>query len=434
MSFQVEKNTMSLLKLFSGPSPQKLAQKGDALFADGHWGEAKLAYERALYKLEKRSGQGGGGPAEVQLAAKILQAREALAREHQQNAADLVENGCFEEARELLDLAMTVTADDQFRTTLEAQLQALAARQQQAGASPVPDLLSGLEEDEADDQGEGLEPFGEASETEYFFALCSTLPDEVRDAYLNYGEEFKAGYTALNRGDFETAAQSLTRAMTQNPQPESYIPLELATACLNLGQLAEAQALLENFISHHPDALPAYQLLCEIFWDQKAFERVDALLATLPPELGASLAAVRLKGENLYQAGHFEQAASFYQDFLDGFGWQEAVARELAKVYETLQQPCAARALYGELMGRCSSCHARIDPEIKHKYAELSFAAGLREEDILELYLSLAREIPENAAVYFDRISRIYAARGNSLEAERFRAFSARAIAEREKG
>jgi hypothetical protein len=48
---------MSLLKLFSGPSPEKLEEKGDALFAAGHWGQAKLAYEGALDKRQKRSDQ-----------------------------------------------------------------------------------------------------------------------------------------------------------------------------------------------------------------------------------------------------------------------------------------------------------------------------------------------------------------------------------------
>ena len=47
---------MSLLKLFTGPPPEKLEEKGDALFAAGHWGQAKLAYEGSLDKRQKRSG------------------------------------------------------------------------------------------------------------------------------------------------------------------------------------------------------------------------------------------------------------------------------------------------------------------------------------------------------------------------------------------
>jgi hypothetical protein len=83
-------------------------------------------------------------------------------------------------------------------------------------------------------------------------------------------------------------------------------------------------------------------------------------------------------------------------------------------------------------MDQCSSCHSRIDPVVKHKYAELCFEAGNTGTDILEMYLSLAQEIPENAAHYFDRISLIYSDRGNLSEAERFRSFAARAQAERE--
>ena len=71
-------------------------------------------------------------------------------------------------------------------------------------------------------------------------------------------------------------------------------------------------------------------------------------------------------------------------------------------------------------MNQCSSCHARLDPEIKQKFADLSFASGLNTTEVLELYLSLAREIPENAADCYRKISRIYAARGNEAESRRF--------------
>jgi tetratricopeptide (TPR) repeat protein len=270
----------------------------------------------------------------------------------------------------------------------------------------------------------------EASEDDYFLALCSTLPEEVRDAYLAYGEDFKNGYISLNRGDFEAAAQSLSRAMEQNPQPESYIPLELASAELNLNRSAEARELLENFLEHHPHALPAYQLLCEIHWEAEDFARVDALLASLPEELAESVAAVLLKGETLLRAGRHTDARDFYRQFLKVYDWNDTAARELAKAHEALNESAEARAVYREIIGRCDSCRARIDPEIKHRYAELCFADGLHTTEILEMYLALAREIPENAARYFDRVSRIYAAQDNPAEAERFRSFARRAAAE----
>ena len=413
---------MSLLKLFSGPSPEKLEEKGDALFATGHWGQAKLAYEGSLDKRQKRSGQ--DTDAQHRLAEKIRETADALAREHRQTAQNLIEGGYDDEARALLTLAMEVAADPQFKAELDVQLQALTfPRSHPNGREPIVYAVKLEDKDPLPD---------EASEDDYFLALCGTLPEEVRDAYRAYGKDFKSGYIALNRGDFQAAAESLSRAMEQNPQPESYIPLELASAKLNLDRPDEARELLENFLEHHPHALPAYQLLCEIHWEEEDFDRVDALLASLSEELAESVAAVLLKGETLMRAGRHADARDFFRHFLEIYDWNDTVARELAKSHEALNESAEARAVYREIIGRCDSCRARIDPEIKHRYAELCFADGLYTTEILEMYLALAREIPENAAGYFDRVSRIYAAQGNPTEAERFHSFARRAAAERD--
>ena len=413
---------MSLLKLFSGPSPEKLEEKGDGFFAAGHWGQAKLAYDGSLDKRQKRSGP--DVEAQRRLAEKIRAVADALAEEHRQTAQDLIDGGYDEEARALLALAAEVAADPRLKSEIGAQLQALThSRHHPAGLAPF--VTAARFEDE--------HPFSdETAEDDYFLVLCGTLPDEVRNEYLAYGEDFKRGYVALNRGDFQAAAANLSRAMAQNPQPESYVPLELAAAELNLDRPAEARDLLEAFLEHHPHALPAYQLLCEIHWEAKDFAGADALLASLPEELAESVAAVLLKGETLVRAGRHADASDFYGQFLKVYGWNDAVARELAKAHEALNESAAARAVYREIIGRCGGCRARIDPEIKHRYAELCFADDLYTTEILEMYLALAREIPQSAAHYFDRVSRIYAAQGNSTEAERFRSFASRAAAERD--
>jgi tetratricopeptide (TPR) repeat protein len=414
--------TMSLLNLFSGSSPEKLEQKGDALFDAKLWGQAKQAYDRAFHKLERRDGQNAVD--KERISHKIRQTREALAREHQQAAVNYLEGGHVDEARNMLDLAMEITADDQFKQELKDQLHGIELRQNHEINKKVPNIIN--DQEEIDDTTE------EITDDDYFHALCGTLPQEVQDAYLEYDEDFKTGYIALNRGDFQTAALSLSRAMENNPRPDSYIPLELAAAYLNLGRLTESQELLESFLQHHPDALPAYQFLCEIYWERRDFHRADTLLASIPDEFAESVAIVLLKGETLYQAENYEAARDYYHDFLNTYGWNDTVATELAKVYEALDEPDRARDIYKEMMDRCNSCRTRIAPMIKHRYAELCFAVGMYGTEILELYISLAREVPDNAAHYFERISQIYTAQGNDSEAERFRSFSKRAEAERD--
>lgn len=414
---------MSLMKLFSGPTPEKLESKGDTLFASGLWGQAKQAYERALHKLEKAAIT---EPRQHrQLQDKIQEACEALARGHQEDALNYLDGGYAEEARAALTLAMEISRDATFRDELAEQLATLNARPE-VDYEPLDTMP--VEAPTLDDSEITSSPA--ASRDEFFQALCHTLPDEVGKAYQGYGEDFIDGYVALNNGDFDTALTHLERAMAATPGPDSFIPLELATAYVNNGRLEDARELLEQVRLHHPEALPAYQLLCDIYWEQGETAQAEALLASLPPHLTKSRAVMLLKGETLYRTGHFEQARDFYRHFLEAYGWDDGMAQELAKAHEALNERSEAREQYREIMGRCSSCHARVDPQIKHKYAELSFAEGLKGPDVLELYLSLAREIPANAAIYFDRISQIYFAQGNDAEGERFRAFALRAQAE----
>ncbi len=297
---------MAWFNLFSGPTAERLEHKGDALGAAGFWGAAKLEYERAYRKLEAAPVQDQGTL--YRLEEKIAATREALAGEHHRKASDLAAIGDFKEALDLVELALALTDDGALKATLDQQRREIEtiqnAERRQTLSAP---------EDVWDPEEESV---GVQSPDEAFRALCGTLPDPVRRAYLGYGADFKTGYLALNNGDFETAADDLARALETRNAADSYIPLELATACLQLNRPEQARQLLETLLQHHPDTLPAYQILCEIYWEQGAFDRADALLASIPGDLATSLAVFVLKGETLFQAGHFDVAKTFYRDFL----------------------------------------------------------------------------------------------------------------------
>jgi predicted Zn-dependent protease len=357
-----------------------------------------------------------GAELKTRLQEKIHQTKEALALGHEQNADDLIESGFYDDARELYILAQELTENPKQKKELEIKLKELDFQLDRTLTEDLPDL--DIEAQEA------REPEFPEQEDEYFRALCGTLPNEVQKDYLSYGNNFKNGYLALNRGDFTIAADYLSRAMQENPSADSYIPLELATAYLNLGKHAQAQQLLEAVLENQPQALPAYQLLCEIFWERKAFDQADALLSSIPEELTESIAVYILKGETLFHAGNFSAAKEFYRDFLETYGWNELVARALAKTHEATNELANARNVYRQIMDQCSSCHARLDPFIKQRYADLCFDSGMHSTEILELYLSLAQEIPANATDYFEKVSQIYAALGNEGEARRFRAIA----------
>ncbi|MEN8243733.1 MAG: tetratricopeptide repeat protein [Thermodesulfobacteriota bacterium] len=419
---------MSLFNIFKGKTPLAYEQNGDTYAKDGLWGNAKVEYEKALNRLEKEVPI--DGKAAERLAEKVAHVSEELAHEHQENAINLVAGGYGEEARDLFSLALELTRDAALEKELREGIEAL-----EKVASPASALESPEWEwvgDDTDEGTGGAEIPGDQSET--FLALCGTLPDDVQMAYLGYGSNFKIGYLALNAGDFQTAAQYLALAMADNKGLDTYIPLELATALLNQGRHAQARDLLEPFIESHPDVLPAYQLLCDLYWDQGEIDLAKGLLASIEEDLKASVSVALLKGETRRRAGDDPGARSFYLQFMETHGWHESIARALAETNIAMGEMAEARGIYQSIMDNCLSCHVRIDPFIKEQYAEVCFATGSRDTATLELYLSLAQEIREKAPLYYDRVSRIYADQGNEAEASRFRSFSEQLRTEATKG
>ena len=405
---------MSLLKIFSSKTPEAHEQRGDELLAADLWGKAKVEYERALEKLEKTKSQ--NDHLKFRLRGKIHQAKASLAQNHKHNADEMMKAGFYDDARELYLLAQDLAEDAALKEDLAKRLEQLDF---QIDKNIETRFIDDATEDKETEQQTKWVP--DEPEGEHFRALCGTLPEDVQKAYRSYGNNFKTGYLALNRGDFILAADYLCRALEENPTAGSYIPLELATAYLNLSKHTEARQLLEQLIENQPGALPAYQLLCEIYWEAGAFDRAEALLAAVPRELTESVAVYLLKGETRFHAVNYSGAKELYKFFSKTYGWNEAVARALAKTHEALNELANARNLYREIMEQCRSCRASIDPLIKQRYADLCFDSGMLNTDILELYLSLAKELPVNAPDYYEKVSRIYSARGDHKEAGRFR-------------
>jgi predicted Zn-dependent protease len=407
---------MDLLNIFKGKSPREHEEKGDSHARFNAWGKAKIEYEKALSKLDEKSLQ--YNELDKRLKEKILHIKESLAHEHKNTAADMLEAEYYEDARQYISLALELTAD----AHLISELETLSEKMKQGISSGVQQEFAEFKVFE-DDQEEPAAP-EEVENDEYFQALIGRLPDDVQEAYLSYGADFQAGYTALNQGEFDRAVSRLSKAMEEGPDPDSFIPLELATAYVNLEKYNQARPLLEQFLQHHPDGLPAYQLLCELLWERSEFDKADTLLASVPQQLSESVAVHILRGETLFHAQKYSESKQYYQDFLKKYGWNESVALALAKTHETLKEMANARKLYREIMAQYQSCHARVDPVVKQKYADLCFSSGLFNTEVLELYLSLAQENPASAAEYYQKISQIYAEQGNKEEAHRFELLS----------
>jgi tetratricopeptide (TPR) repeat protein len=403
---------MGLLDIFKGKDPVKQEERGDLLFESGEYGQARLEYEAAVEKRRRDTSNDARIPV---LDNKILKCGEALASLHRKRADNLAEAGYYDEAREYYTLALELARDPELTGMLERGLQAVESRQIEATLEERTDADS--QEHEIPEKAMSESEF--ESEDEYAEALFNTLPDELCEIYMNYGENFKRGYVALHQRRFETASEYLSLALKENPGPDSHVRLELATVYLNLKRGEEALELLDEFVPKSKDIM-TYSMLCEVFWDKGLFDRALALRDSLSAEQKADPYLCRLHGDTLFRMGEYHQAELLYLNFLKECGWDRGVAGALAETYEAMGDHDDARELYRKVIDDCGACHVQINPQTLRRYADLCLAAGIQNKRILEIYLNLTEKDPDNAAAYCGNISRIYAALGHEKESKRF--------------
>ena len=410
----IEDYSMKLSHFFTGKPYHEIEKNADALLQIGEYGSAKLEYEKALLKLSKKTSE--TPEASDQIEEKIAKCKNALAFEHKKAAENLTETGHHEEAEEILQLALELAQDEQLAVEIEKRLRGVKDHF-------IPNETSGMAvpEEASEDAGEFVY---QGTEEEYFTALISTLPRTERKIYLGYGDPFREGYVKLNQGYFEDAVTLLSQALETDSSSGGFIQLELATAHLNLGNHSEGSFLLKGFLKDYPESLRAYPPLCEIYWHNEQFDEAQQLLLNCPEPLRDSPVIPLLTGETLFHAGQYHDAESHYLDYLDSHGWDEAIALALAKTFEALGSKEQARKQYSEIINRCQGCGNRIDPIIKQKYADISLETGDHSTNILELYLGLVQEVPENSTEYYQKISMIYELDGNENEARRFMSFA----------
>jgi len=408
---------MSFFGIFGGRSLEQREEKGDSLFEAGDYGLAKMEYENLVEKIIK--GERKDPELEKRVIEKLDRTRELLAVRHREEGLEIMESGYLEAAADSFRLALELTHDPEMTEELKGLLKRTSDFSDEGSDACYIDRPAGRTEDKDERTGED----------DLFDALLSGLPEPVRDAYYSYGDTFRKGYLALNEADFNLAADMLYEAMEESGR-HSYVPIELAAAYLNLERFDEARKFSEDFVRNFPEWTQGYQILCESLWALGRFDAALEWLDSSPAEVAGSLPMLLLKGDTLVRGRRFDEAAGLFEQELELNGWQPDMARALAMTYEEQGEKEDARDIFSKLLESCRACGAKQDLFSKKRFSELSFELGDRSPNLLGLYLSLVQEDPSMRAQYYRKISAIYEAQGNSVEAGRFADFAQRAMSE----
>lgn len=245
---------MSLLgKLFGGRSPEQERAHADALFEQGDFGAAKLAYDRA------RGHAKGNAQLQAELGQRSDVCRDALARKHMEEAVRLLADGSVELAREELRQVQQIAADPLLLREAEERAERLERALVRA---EVAEQTAPNEEDR-------------------FELIAGGFEEDQYAEYLAHGEPVKEALLHLHEGETAKARALLEKVMESADSPR-YLWFELGRARLADGDGAGGQAALEKFLaSLHLEEGGDARLLAQIELAQLAHGRgeFDAAVA-----------------------------------------------------------------------------------------------------------------------------------------------------------
>ncbi len=239
---------MSLLgKLFGGRTLESERARADALFANGEFGAAKLAYEKAE-DLSK-----GDGDARTYVIARKDECRDALAR------------GRIEQAEMLLGLGDVTLAVEDLRGAIDTAASPAIVHEAE-------DKLARIERAAAQQQLEGALPGAE----DRFELLAGSFEDDQYAEYKALGVRVEEAIVLMHDGEIAAARVILEDELPKADGPR-YLWFELGRARLADGAAEAGSLALRTFLGKlHAEEGGDARLIAHMELGQVAQELGDA--------------------------------------------------------------------------------------------------------------------------------------------------------------
>ena len=388
---------MSLFKKLFSSDPEGLENKADALYADGDYGPAKLAYEKAIAASPE--------DARAALAEKARRCTNGIARQRIDEAKAYLAQGSIELAEQELEGALEVAVDEALHDEAQA-------------------LLDGLEAKEAQEQATAPE----MTDEERVALLMGQWGEAQADEYDGYGDALLDGLLAMHKEQFDDARAQLEAVLVNASEPR-YLWLEVGRARLLADDAPAGKEALQSFLGALQDdeggetKLAANLALARLADDAGEFEEAmryfEGAVHALPEDYRPYLAM----GAFLRDKGHGTEALEVLQTSLElgkkaGTDWR--LLEEIGLASDLAGKPDEATSFLEQVVEFFTS-HQITDfpPTTATTLAKLYEANG-RLDRAADLYraLSLGSD-KERHALYHYEAGRLLLALGLRDEARR---------------
>ncbi len=212
-------------RLFGSVKALDEKKRGDALFEQKEFFEAKNAYESAAGASDASDGL------KKECAERGRACLDGLAKERMEEAEGHLARGDLALGRTELKNAIEVASSDSVRNAAERRLE--RAERDDARAAAV-----------QDDEG--------PSDEDRYALLAAVWEEDQQDEYDGYGEAFRDAVVAMDRGDVEAALAPL-ESFARGNDDAVYVWLEVARARSRLEDYEGTGKALRMFVKRVPD-------------------------------------------------------------------------------------------------------------------------------------------------------------------------------------
>jgi tetratricopeptide (TPR) repeat protein len=398
---------MSLFgKLLGRRSAADERKNADELWARGEFGLAKLAYERALAAA-------GGEPDDVrtELARRVEESRDALARARLAEGEKLLRAGAHELAVTELQGAIEIAAS--------AEIIAEAER-----------LIEGADRRDAREKATVVE----LSDEERFEVIAGSFEEQQYEEYAAHGDELRAALLAVYDGSAAQARPVLERLIAATSEPR-YLLFELGRARLLDGDVDGGREALQRFVALFAEGeggearLVAHMELAAVHDERGDFDAAaaeyEAAVEAMPDDPRPYLAMALFFRRSKLPAEAIEVLTSAL-DVLPEQHRQWRFTLELGLAYADLGDDARAIELLEDVVAQLTARqHLDLPPECALRLAELHEKSGNKTR-ALDLYnvLSAGSDVA-NRFTYHRQAARLMLETGHRADARRMLARAA---------
>jgi len=345
---------MSFISRLFSKSADNFMKKGDSLYDDQRFFEARGFYEDGLhFYLTKESGRETDSTAAL-FFSKIGQANRELAKTNIVEAEHAIGRGAVSKAVEHLELALSLTDDATLCATCKKMLASLSdASVETPRPEPahVPKLGCGAcGSTGQSEQFDVSNDENNLSRQDHYELLIRQMPDEMYRRYAGLGNDFIDLYLTANRDEHEKALNLLEE--WYKGSDEDIYWYEKGMMLHRLGSAGESEVCLRNASRcNTANPLPRLSLallFCETRRLDEAAEQLDAMIS----EGMIVEQSLMLRGDVSVLAGDTEGAIERYGKLLST-PYARPAAERLHELLINTGRKQEAAVVYKKYLGGC---------------------------------------------------------------------------------